>query len=101
MQDNRTLEDDEDERFTIWAKNAGNVVRQDPPPRYIPDHEEQEVNGSNSESTMEVDQEANKFAPFVSELDWRIAQWAVKDGPGHSAFDRLLEIPEVKGPFIH
>lgn len=101
MQDNRTLEDDEDERFTIWAKNAGNVIRQDPPPKYIPDRGEQEVNCSNSESSMEVNQEADKFAPFVSELDWQIAQWAVKDGPGHNAFNRLLEIPGVELPFIH
>ncbi|KAJ7822993.1 hypothetical protein B0H14DRAFT_3111039 [Mycena olivaceomarginata] len=37
----------------------------------------------------------NGFAPFASELDWRIAQWVVKDGPGHKAFDRLLDIPGV------
>ncbi|KAF8868438.1 hypothetical protein CPB84DRAFT_1819214 [Gymnopilus junonius] len=37
----------------------------------------------------------NLFAPFASELDWRVAQWAVKDGPGHNAFNRLLEIPGV------
>ncbi|KAF8958087.1 hypothetical protein BDZ97DRAFT_1668977 [Flammula alnicola] len=39
--------------------------------------------------------ELNPFAPFSSELDWRVAQWAVKDGPGHNAFNRLLEIPGV------
>ncbi|KAF8168381.1 hypothetical protein B0H34DRAFT_646341 [Crassisporium funariophilum] len=37
----------------------------------------------------------NPFFPFLSELDWKVAQWAVKDGPGHSAFNRLLEIPGV------
>ncbi|KAJ7864143.1 hypothetical protein B0H14DRAFT_2174243, partial [Mycena olivaceomarginata] len=37
----------------------------------------------------------NGFAPFASELDWSIAQWVVKDGPGHKAFDRLLDIPGV------
>ncbi|KAJ7454109.1 hypothetical protein FB451DRAFT_1518446, partial [Mycena latifolia] len=37
----------------------------------------------------------NLFAPFASELDWRIAEWVIKDGPGHKAFDRLLEIPGV------
>lgn len=30
---------------------------------------------------------ANSFPPFASELDWRIVQWVVKDGPGHKAFD--------------
>ena len=36
-----------------------------------------------------------KFYPFNSELDWKIAQWAIKDGPGKNAFDRLLKIPGV------
>ncbi|KAJ7112281.1 hypothetical protein C8R44DRAFT_833175 [Mycena epipterygia] len=36
------------------------------------------------------------FAPFASELDWKIAEWVVKDGPGHKAFDRLLDIPGVR-----
>lgn len=43
----------------------------------------------------------NGFAPFASELDWRIAQWVVKDGPGHKAFDRLLDIPGVCFPPFH
>ncbi|PPQ85135.1 hypothetical protein CVT25_004249, partial [Psilocybe cyanescens] len=38
---------------------------------------------------------ASKFFPFASELDWKVAQWAVMDGPGHNAFDRLLAIPGV------
>ncbi|KAJ3833014.1 hypothetical protein F5878DRAFT_666038 [Lentinula raphanica] len=36
------------------------------------------------------------FAPFASEMDWRIAEWVVKDGIGHKSFDRLLAIPGVK-----
>ncbi|KAJ7743424.1 hypothetical protein B0H14DRAFT_2308748, partial [Mycena olivaceomarginata] len=36
------------------------------------------------------------FAPFASELDWMIAEWVIKDGPGHKAFDRLLDIPGVR-----
>ncbi|KAJ7433255.1 hypothetical protein B0H11DRAFT_2259609 [Mycena galericulata] len=39
---------------------------------------------------------SNGFAPFASELDWRIAEWVIKDGPGHKAFDRLLNIPGVR-----
>ncbi|KAF8871060.1 hypothetical protein CPB84DRAFT_1818259 [Gymnopilus junonius] len=34
--------------------------------------------------------------PFSSELDWRFAEWAVKDGPGQNAIDRLLAIPGVR-----
>jgi hypothetical protein len=55
---------------------------------------------------LEVDQEGDvimeeegealsPFAPFASELDWRLASWAVKDGIGHKSFDRLLSIPGV------
>jgi hypothetical protein len=39
------------------------------------------------------------YAPFASEMDWRIANWVVKDGPGHGAFDRLLAIPDVSQHF--
>ncbi|KAJ7820515.1 hypothetical protein B0H14DRAFT_3147084 [Mycena olivaceomarginata] len=39
---------------------------------------------------------SSAFAPFASELDWRIAEWVIKDGPGHKAFDRLLNIPGVR-----
>jgi hypothetical protein len=37
----------------------------------------------------------NSFYPFASELDWRIANWVIKDSPGNNAFDRLLAIPGV------
>ncbi|KAF8874329.1 hypothetical protein CPB84DRAFT_1690242 [Gymnopilus junonius] len=37
-----------------------------------------------------------EFMPFSSELDWRFAEWAVKDGPGQNAIDRLLAIPGVR-----
>ncbi|KAF8880698.1 hypothetical protein CPB84DRAFT_1817310 [Gymnopilus junonius] len=36
------------------------------------------------------------FVPFNSELDWRFAEWAVKDGPGQKAIDHLLTIPGVQ-----
>ncbi|KAJ7868925.1 hypothetical protein B0H14DRAFT_3582668 [Mycena olivaceomarginata] len=45
---------------------------------------------------MEPSDSSNGFAPFASELDWRIAEWVIKDGPGHKAFDRLLNIPGVR-----
>jgi len=41
----------------------------------------------------------NPFAPFTSEMEWRIARWAVKDGIGHKSFDRLLSIPGVCIPY--
>ncbi|KAJ7201714.1 hypothetical protein GGX14DRAFT_371140, partial [Mycena pura] len=44
---------------------------------------------------MESDS-VNGFALFASELEWRIAEWVIKDGPGHKVFDRLLSIPGVR-----
>ncbi|KAG1735953.1 uncharacterized protein EDB91DRAFT_1235852 [Suillus paluster] len=35
------------------------------------------------------------FAPFESELEWRVACWAIQDGIGHKSFDRLMAIPGV------
>ncbi|KDQ13244.1 hypothetical protein BOTBODRAFT_111901 [Botryobasidium botryosum FD-172 SS1] len=37
----------------------------------------------------------NAYAPFKSELDWRVAMWAKTEGPGSSAFTNLLSIPGV------
>ncbi|KDQ51509.1 hypothetical protein JAAARDRAFT_86812, partial [Jaapia argillacea MUCL 33604] len=37
----------------------------------------------------------NPFHPFALEMDWRVAQWVLKESPGHGAFDRLLAIPGV------
>jgi len=41
------------------------------------------------------DRDDNKWAPFASELDWRVAQWAVQEGVGHKSLDRLMAIPGV------
>ncbi|KIY60817.1 hypothetical protein CYLTODRAFT_320396, partial [Cylindrobasidium torrendii FP15055 ss-10] len=37
----------------------------------------------------------NIYHPFASKLDWEIARWMVKDGIGHSSFNRLLSIEGV------
>lgn len=81
------LDDDDDERIILVDEDAGRIFRKETPPRYTQDRE--------GDTLMEEDSESNPFAPFSSELDWRIAHWAVKDGPGHNAFNRLLEIPGV------
>lgn len=46
------------------------------------------MDGSNAQRT-------NLYAPFASEMDWRIAEWVVKDNIGHNTFNRLLQIPGV------
>ena len=36
-----------------------------------------------------------RFAPFNSETDWHVAEWAVKSKVGHKQLDHLLAIPGV------
>jgi hypothetical protein len=80
------LDDKDDKRITIVDEDAGRILR----------HEKEAPQVDREGDTlMEEGGEPNTFAPFSSELDWRVAQWAVKDGPGHNAFNRFLEIPEV------
>ena len=81
------LDDDNDERVIIVDEDAGRILRKESPPSYYQDRD--------GDALMEEDGEPNPFAPFSSELDWRVAHWAVKDGPGHNALNRLLEIPGV------
>lgn len=88
------LDDDQDERVYDEFPGAARVIRMDQTL-----HERwREMFGGNGDHPMgegvnSVDDTA--FSPFASELDWRIAQWAVKDGIGHGSFDRLLSIPGV------
>ena len=79
------LDDDDDAQVIQIDEDAGRIYRQDPPPKHF------QVD-KDGDSLMDSD---NLFFPFSSELDWRVAQWAIKDGPGHNAFNRLLEIPGV------
>ncbi|KAA1480069.1 hypothetical protein DENSPDRAFT_747883, partial [Dentipellis sp. KUC8613] len=32
------------------------------------------------------------WSPFRSEMDWRVAKWAIQEGVGHNAFNRFLSI---------
>jgi hypothetical protein len=81
------LDDDSDERVIIVDEDAGWILRKEPPQSYTRDRD--------GDASMEEEGAPNPFEPFSSELDWRVAHWAVKDGPGHNAFNRFLEIPGV------
>ncbi|KAF9470504.1 hypothetical protein BDN70DRAFT_762707, partial [Pholiota conissans] len=83
--------EDDDQQVTIIHKHAGKAKRHESPPRYHPPHIDKDGDTSMAEDGVD----GNPFAPFSSELDWRIAQWVVKDGIGHNSFNRLLEIPGV------
>ena len=42
----------------------------------------------------------NPWAPFTSEIDWKVAHWAKMHGPGSTAFSELLAINGVSVIFL-
>ncbi|PPR02760.1 hypothetical protein CVT26_009432, partial [Gymnopilus dilepis] len=87
VQRERVFDDRRDPVFTEWTENAGHVLRKVAPPRYMDLRDE--------EGDVQMTEADSIFYPFTSELDWKVARWAIQDGPGQNAFDRLLEIPGV------
>lgn len=76
-------------------------------PQYIDHH--QKAGSVLSNSRMDIDSDTasdgtspgpDVYSPFNRETDWRIAEWAIKDSPGHSSLDRLLSIPNVRPSLI-
>jgi len=43
---------------------------------------------------------SNPWAPFASEIDWKVAHWAKTRGPGSTAFSDLLAINGVSATFF-
>ncbi|KAJ3504237.1 hypothetical protein NLJ89_g8041 [Agrocybe chaxingu] len=83
------LDDLDDKRVTDIDLLAGRIVRKAQPSSQQAD-KDGDIQMSDPSNAPDP-----RFLPFTSELDWRIAQWAVRDGPGNNAFDRLLAIPGV------
>jgi hypothetical protein len=92
----RHLSDNDEGRFIECHPTAGQVIRMND---NLHAKWKRSFGGSalglDGDVEMEDPDSPNVFAPFASELDWRIAEWVIKDGPGHKAFDRLLQIPGV------
>lgn len=97
--DHRVLEDEDDERVEEIHPHAGKVIAMD---RALVAKWRLYTGGGNVDTDGDVEMSdmdqstSNPYAPFASEIDWRVARWAVKDGPGHNALNRLLEIPGVR-----
>ena len=87
----RALDDEDDTRVVDIDSTAGKVLRMVPKPVVV----DQE-----GDITMEEENNGISYAPFISELDWHVAYWAIKDGPGQKAFDRLLNIPGASNSFF-
>ena len=82
---NHTLDDESDERVTVTHKNAGVVRRKE-----SPHDRDEDISMDGTEPAA-----SQPYHPFHSDLDWRVAQWAIKDSPGQNALDRLLAVPGV------
>lgn len=89
-------EDHRHKEQTPVSWGAGHVFK------VVPPATPEKTIDSDGDTSMDSDEgdseescEGGSYRPFTSELDWRIAQWAVADSASHAAFDRFLNIPGV------
>lgn len=93
----RVLDDTDDSRVEDIFQGAGLVVQMNENL-----HErwkkmfESEHDGDGDVRMGEMPVDHTSFHPFASELDWRVANWVIKESLGHKAFDRFLSIPGVR-----
>ncbi|KAL1711663.1 hypothetical protein EV715DRAFT_215057 [Schizophyllum commune] len=88
----RVLDDYDDTRVKVVDETAGRAIRIDPSMHNL----WRRMFGT--EAVDGMDEESTQYLPFASELDWRIASWAVKEDVSQGAFNRLLAIPGVSQP---
>lgn len=93
--------DEEDEAgFTVEFGSAAAIIRMDSTMHDKWHQAYQTWRTEDEEDVMMSDGTANSgndlWAPFASELDWRVAQWAVEENVGQGTVDRLLDIPGVR-----
>lgn len=81
IQPPRALDDVDDTRYVETHPSAGKVLS----------HCFEDADGD----VLMDNHRPEDFSPFSSELDWKIAEWAIKDSIGHNSFDRFLAIPGV------
>ncbi|KAE9387634.1 hypothetical protein BT96DRAFT_960358 [Gymnopus androsaceus JB14] len=89
----RTLDDGDLLLFEVEHQSEGAVVRMDQSLHdwwRLAHHISFDVPMDGSSSPPR-----NIYAPFASEMDWRVAEWVVKNNVGHNSFDRFLQIPGV------
>jgi len=82
----RVLDDEDDTRVIIEHSSAGTVLSK------VQD-KDGDVRMGETSASQSVD---NQHTSFSSELDWKVAEWAIKESIGHNAMDRLLAIPGVR-----
>jgi hypothetical protein len=91
------FDDEDDERTEVVHPTAGKVIRME---ATLHDRWRNHFGGENENDLQEVEEPAgaSAFHPFESRLDWQVACWAIEEGIGHGALDRLLAIPGVSIP---
>ena len=101
----RVLDDDDDARVVEEHPHAGQVIRMNPTlherwKQHFAKSDAADAEGDvemreGSDADSENAKSSPLFYPFASQLDWQIADWFVREQPGHKSFDRLLQIPGV------
>ncbi|KAH9917784.1 uncharacterized protein B0H18DRAFT_863342, partial [Fomitopsis serialis] len=84
------LDDDEDMRVEDVDLNAATVIRTDEAVRRS---WQEQIHCTDKDPSEDIEETANPWAPFQSEMDWRFASWAVQEGLSQGSVDRVLEIP--------
>lgn len=99
----RVLDDEDDERVEEIHPLAGRVIAMNA--ELVAKWKLRCGENADTDGDVEMgdvnENAPNPYAPFASELDWKVARWAVKDSSGHNALNRLLEIPGVRFIFTH
>ncbi|KAG2149226.1 hypothetical protein DEU56DRAFT_704831, partial [Suillus clintonianus] len=91
-----TLAEEEDARVTETHPTTGTVIQMEETVHAKWQRHFGLGDGEEAESDLSDDEDGNLFYPFASHLDWQVGCWAVQEGIGHKAFDRLFAIPGVR-----
>lgn len=86
------FEDEDDNRVEVTHPTAGKVIRMN---AMLHERWQKQFDVRENE-----EEEQGAFHPFESRLDWEVACWAIEEGIGHGALDRLLAIPGVSCQII-
>lgn len=95
------LDDDEDSRVQEEDPLHGRVIRMSETVMetwktfFSEDLDDQDLMNVDGEECNSDTDHPNRWKPFASELDWKVAMWAVREDVGQGSLNRLLAIPGV------
>lgn len=90
----RVLDDDTDDRIIITDPKGGRIMRHLPTDPRLATFQ----TDKNGDAPSNQADTPDKYAPFTSQMDWRVAEWVVAEahGPYRAFLNKFLEIPEVR-----